>query len=80
MKFINDSTFDNNSTEAVQPNWQIRWTVSSGERLFSSVMPVRPYDWEQSFKFRWYVLGLALVVLCGCVLRFVRHENCVHRL
>ena len=25
----------------------------AGERLFSSIMPVRRYDWEESFRFRW---------------------------
>eukprot|EP01048_Picozoa_sp_COSAG05_P018913 COSAG05_NODE_2856_length_2569_cov_8.796761_2_plen_544_part_00 len=53
LAFTNDSAFDINSTAAAPLDWQIKWTLSSGERLFSSVMPVRPYDWSASFKFRW---------------------------
>ena len=53
LPFVNLTQFDTNTTAAAPPNWKIQWALSSGERLFSSIMPVRPFDWEDSFKFRW---------------------------
>ena len=38
-----DDTDSNATTEAA--GWKVRWDLSPGERLFTSVMPVRPFDW-----------------------------------
>ncbi len=34
----------------VRAGWQIRWTMSPGERLAISTFPPREYDWEESFE------------------------------
>ena len=44
---------DTNTTEAVPPGWRVSWQLSPGERIFMSVMPMRPYDWAASFADVW---------------------------
>ena len=46
---------DVDATGAESPGWRMKWTMSPGERLFASVFPVRPYDWEESFDFQWFL-------------------------
>ena len=33
-----------------KPGWQVKWTISPGERLAITTFPPREYDWENSFK------------------------------
>ena len=57
LAFAKLNATDTNSTETLAPGWQVSWQLSVGERLFSSVMPTRPYDWVQSFDFSWDICG-----------------------
>ena len=34
--------------------WRAQWSIQAGTRLFSSVAPVRPFDWGGSFRFLWF--------------------------
>ena len=52
--FVTLDRVDVDAAGAAQPGWKMRWTLSEGERLFTSVFPVRPYDWEESFEFKWF--------------------------
>ena len=45
---LQDTTF----LSSAAPGWQVRWTLSPGERLALSVFPPRPFDWEKSFQSR----------------------------
>eukprot|EP01046_Picozoa_sp_COSAG06_P030052 COSAG06_NODE_2833_length_6205_cov_3.583361_4_plen_757_part_00 len=53
LEFLNLNTTDTNTRDAVAPGWKVSWLVSAGERLFTSVMPIRPFDWKRSFDFTW---------------------------
>jgi hypothetical protein len=53
LAFTKLNATDTNTTEALAPGWQVTWQLSAGERLFTSVMPMRPYDWANSFDFVW---------------------------
>ena len=55
LQFPHLNATDTNSTEVLEPGWQVSWELSPGERLFASVMPMREYDWKQSFEFLWCV-------------------------
>lgn len=44
---------DVNTTIPAPAGWWASWSVVPGDRLFTSVMPVRPYNWEDSFTFHW---------------------------
>ena len=54
LLFPDFNATDTNTTEQLAPGWSVAWQLSAGERLFSSVMPNRPYDWEGSFDFMWF--------------------------
>jgi hypothetical protein len=40
---------DTNFLSHAQPGWQMKWSLSPGERLGISVFPPRPFEWKQSF-------------------------------
>jgi hypothetical protein len=48
LSFLGLSPDDTNSntTTDTAGGWRIQWELSPGERLFNSIMPVRPFDWE----------------------------------
>ena len=62
-QFFQITRNDVNTTIPAPVGWWADWAVLPGDRLFSSVMPVRPYDWANSFKYKW----------TGC---YVGVENC----
>lgn len=53
LQFMDLPPHDVNSTTPAPAGWWATWVVQPGDRLFTSVMPVRPYDWGGSFKFHW---------------------------
>eukprot|EP00039_Didymoeca_costata_P032522 m.38187 g.38187 ORF g.38187 m.38187 type:complete len:800 (-) comp9400_c0_seq1:200-2599(-) len=51
--FANLDAKDTNTTMETDAGWSVQWQISQGNRLFISVMPVRNYNWEESFEFSW---------------------------
>lgn len=50
LDFVGWRYNDTEKLSNAQPGWQVRWTLSPGERLFLSTYPPRPFDWERSFR------------------------------
>ena len=53
-KFVNEIQINVNEERNCmisneKPGWQIKWTISPGERLCIGTFPPREYDWEASF-------------------------------
>lgn len=55
LDFVNWTVDDTSSLSRAPAGWQMRWQLSPGERLFTSVMPHRPFDWESSFRDFWHL-------------------------
>jgi hypothetical protein len=64
---------DTNTKEELAPGWSVAWKLSAGERLFSSVMPNRPYEWDASFDFMWFTCGSD--TLCREYAKFTPQSN-----
>ena len=54
LDFLDFAEIDTESVSDEERGWQIEWTCRPGDRLFLSVFPPRPYDWEGSFSDIWF--------------------------
>ena len=46
--------YDRNSTPKDAAGWQVAYQLQPGDRIFSAVMPVRQFEWAQSFDYDWW--------------------------